>query len=214
MKNIVIIALSIFVVALAGTTFYFWQSGEKDAVVVEVNKEAIKKEIKEELIEEKKQSVESGLDISKEKEALVDNQEGKQSIEEYGIVKKMYEKGGKRFVDIDYVEFYSGEEGLDKLIAENDECIVNIKNQILDGEHKGEAQSDREIMMGYCMPNYVATKNVNPKIRTIEIAKSAKFLNQKDVKVSYEQFVDAQPMFVRILLLDGIIVEVKDYFVP
>ncbi|MCG2695828.1 MAG: GPI anchored serine-threonine rich family protein [Candidatus Portnoybacteria bacterium] len=72
-----------------------------------------------------------------------------------GYIKKVYEKGGKRYLDIDYVQWLEGEEAI-KAAAEDTDCLPE--------------------KISICAPSidygfYI--RNENPKVRTFAIAKNA-----------------------------------------
>jgi WD40 repeat protein len=88
-----------------------------------------------------------------------------------GYIKAVYEKDGKRYLDIDYVQWLTGKEAI-KAAIEDKECIVDFEGE--DVSKLLKELEEYDISMGFgkfgsCAPNGFYIRNQNPKIRTFEI---------------------------------------------
>lgn len=73
---------------------------------------------------------------------------------EIGVIKRVYSSGGKRYLDIDYIQFLTGDEA------------------------NAAAIEDDYIEPGDTVPNDYYIRNVNPRIRTFEISNSVAIIAQ------------------------------------
>jgi len=130
-----------------------------------------------------------------------------------GYIKNVYEKDGKRYLDIDYVQYLSGEEAI-KAMKEDGKCPADI--------YPDPTQ---------CIPNGYYIRNQNPKIRTFEISKDAeisrttafeysssgiKIINYNEFKNLFaardSYFKSTIPFHIEIL--NDVVVKITEQFIP
>lgn len=87
-------------------------------------------------------------------------------------LKNVYEKDGQRFIEADYIQWFTGKEAL-KAIIEDGQCLSDVKDK---------AQLTKEVDLCYpncsdkfalCLPDGYHIRNVNPKLRTLELSSDA-----------------------------------------
>lgn len=127
-----------------------------------------------------------------------------------GYIKSVYTKGNKEYLDIDYIQWLTGEEGIDAAI-EDEEC------------------TRRED----CLPNGFYIRNQNPKIRTFEISSNVEVRMQTlswapdgnfnfNESISYERFKDVfsrnvrslQELLYNITIQNSVITKIVQQYVP
>jgi len=133
-----------------------------------------------------------------------------------GYIKAIYEKDGKRYLDIDYVQYLTGDEAI-RAIREDGKCPPDIYPD-----------------PSYCIPNGYYIRNQNPKIRTFEVSKNVEILMQtygsgkchvkENEKVSYgifKSFWESNPVCVHlkdslynIEVKNGIVTKIAEQFIP
>ena len=133
-----------------------------------------------------------------------------------GYIKAVYEKDGKRYLDIDYVQYLTGDEAI-RAIREDGKCPPDIYPD-----------------PSYCIPNGYYIRNQNPKIRTFEVSKNVKILMQtygsgkchvkQNEKVSYEIFksfwgsnpvcVHLKDSLYNIEVKNSIVTKITEQFIP
>jgi len=133
-----------------------------------------------------------------------------------GYIKAVYEKDGKRYLDIDYVQYLTGDEAI-RAIREDGKCSPDIYPD-----------------PSYCIPNGYYIRNQNPKIRTFEISKNVEILMQtygsgkchvrQNEKVSYEIFksfwgsnptcVHLKDLPYNVEVKNGIVTKITEQFIP
>ncbi len=129
-----------------------------------------------------------------------------------GYIKTVYEKDEKRYLDIDYVQWLSGDEAI-KAMREDGKCPADIYPD-----------------SSYCIPNGYYVRNQNPKIRTFEISKNAEitratafdFSPSGKKVIGYEEFkqlLTAENSYFgnipfHIEVINGLIVKITEQYIP
>ncbi|MDD5448502.1 MAG: hypothetical protein PHO53_04985 [Actinomycetota bacterium] len=154
-RNFLLILLIILLTALvAGGGVYLWQRSYSKGLRAQ-NQQAQKENKK---LQEKIRKLQNQIaQLQAQQEAPAGGEEPINKPGEIekavGYIKAVYEKDGKRYLDIDYVQLFFGDEA--------------IKAMIEDGKCPPDADPS------YYVPNDWYVRNQNPKIRTFEIAKDA-----------------------------------------
>ena len=129
-----------------------------------------------------------------------------------GYIKTVYERNGKRYLDIDYVQWLTGDEAI-KAMREDGKCSVDIYPDST-----------------YCIPNGFYIQNQNPKIRTFKISKNAEitrvtafdFSPSGKKVITYEEFKNlftAEDSYFRnipfhIEVVDDFVVKITERYIP
>ena len=166
--NIVLVILVVFLLAVLmlvalGAGYLWWQKvkvAEKasrlETQVAELNTRLEQQSVSRDIAETETKPQER---TSAQKDELISEAEvgmGK-TERSIGYIKKVYEKGGRNFMDIDYIQWFSGDRALEAM-REDGECEVN----------------DLECYP----PNGYYIRNVNSKIRTYPISDNVKIYMQ------------------------------------
>ena len=147
-----------------------------------------------------------------------------------GNIKKVYEKDGKNYLDIDYVQFLSGKEAIVAAL-EDDACVLyekgtfneldmivelsKVKNMTLD-QIIGSYDQD-------CTPNDFYIRNQNPKLRTFEITSTifktaTDFENDPDgvrdiIYTEFKGFLEDYQLY-NIEVKDEKVVKIEEQYIP
>lgn len=125
---------------------------------------------------------------------------------EVGYIKDAYLKNGKRYIDIDYIQFLTGEEGLKAAIEDGRDCPD----------------------INYCLPNGFYVRNQNPQLRTFEIKEgiSVKLVTQfvySDDGIRYIGFEDQFIGYIKsnqnnnpfdIKIENQVVTEISERYIP
>jgi len=119
------------------------------------------------------------------------------SQKEIGYIKKIYEEEGKKYLDIDYIQYFTGEKAVQA--AEEDELLN-------------------------CCPNGYYIRNESHKIRTFEIDDEAIFLKfimqhsevMGNSPMGYEEFriYSNRYFLVMIYISDEVVIKTEEIFTP
>jgi cell division protein FtsB len=212
----VIILLLLLLLGLLVFFSYLWQQWlaqgeklEKARSQLEAEFNQLKQETKElknklaEMVESASTSTESATKPKTTKKTSL------KILRECGYIKKIYKKGGRYYLDIDYIQFLTGE-------AANE-----------------AAREDGEIGPGETVPNDYYIRNVNPKIRTFLIDNNVEvfiqtipgpemtieFVGKKSTdfasfKQRFETENASRNMPHWITLEDSVVVKIEEQYVP
>ena len=127
----IVILIVVILIAVGGVGYYFYKTPQE------------------------KKGVESQEITQPEEEEFVSPPVTEKQI---GYIKAIYTKNNKEYLDIDYVQYLTGDEAIEAV------------------EEDGECPADIYPDPSYCIPNGFYIRNQNPKIRTFEILKNVEIL--------------------------------------
>ena len=211
--GLVLIIMVVAIVLVAGGVYY-WRQLEINTVndekvkVVESTKEELQKQI-EALRKQVAQLQSQQVEVT---ETTDSKPVVKTKIEKaLGYITAVYDKNGKRYLDIDYIQWLTGDDAK-KAMVEDGLC---------------ENEADCVVTNDYHI------KNQNPKIRTFEISPQAKIYTQTldlettginwDQEITYDRFkglfeadvIERQKYLpYHISIGDGIVYEVTEQYIP
>ncbi|MBU1177588.1 hypothetical protein KJ903_00035 [Patescibacteria group bacterium] len=203
------------VTLLVGGGVYYWQQVEINTVQTEKDGtiERTKTELQNEIGDLQKQIAQLQ---SKQAETTETSAEPSQKIivadeKALGYITKVYDKDGKRYLDIDYIQWLTGEDAKQAMV-EDGLC---------------ESVADCVVTNDYHI------KNQNSKIRTFEISTDTKIYMQTldietkginwDQEITYDIFkglfateVIEQQQYIpyHISIKDGIVIEIAEQYIP
>lgn len=153
----------LFLLLLLGLLVFFsylWQQWlaqgkelEKARAQLETEFEKLKQETKE-LKDKLTEMAESASSSTESPKLKITVKKRPKTTKECGLIKKIYLKSGRYYLDIDYIQFLTGEAA------------------------SQAAREDGEIGPGESVPNDYYIRNVNPRIRTFPIDKDVKVFIQ------------------------------------
>ncbi len=201
-----IVLLVLMVGATTGISIYWWQKSllEKERSQYETELKRASQKIQE--LESKMARLEPEIEEVPTTTAPGAVAAEPEITKECGILKRVYTSGSKNYLDIDYVQFLTGEKA--------DEA----------------AREDGEIGPGEHVPNDYYIRNVNPKIRTFEIGEDVEIVVET-YPITTEGFVlrkqeldfatfkqafennEVTTLFW-ITLRDGVVVKIEEQYVP
>jgi len=208
------LVVMIIIVILAAGGVYYWQQLEINSVNDEKD-EAVqntKEELQKQVDALKKQVAQSQSQQAEVTETTKSEPAVRTKIEKaLGYITKVYDKDGKRYLDIDYIQWLAGEEAKQAMVE--DGLCENEANCIVTNDYH--------------------IKNQNPKIRTFEISTEAKIYAQTldletvginwDQEITYERFkglfaadvVERQQYIpYHISIGDEVIYEITEQYIP
>jgi len=214
-KSWLAIGLILVVAVLVGGGVYYWQQVEINTVQTERDNtiERTRTELQKEVSDLKKQVAQLQ---SKQAETTETSAEPAQKVivaDEKALryITKVYDKDDKHYLDIDYIQWLTGEDAK-KAMVEDGLC---------------ESVADCIVTNDYHI------KNQNPKIRTFEISTDAKFYMQTldietaginwDQEITYDRFKGLftaeviewqQYIPYHISIKDGVVIEVAEQYIP
>lgn len=173
------IIIVVLVILVAGGGTYFWQKSS-------LSKEMLKQS--QQAQEESQKLQQQVNDLQNQIAQLQAQKETPESTEEIsnisaktekamGYIKIVYDKNGKRYLDIDYVQWLSNKEAI-KAAIEDKKCFTEEDTpQILNELEKFDISAGFG-KFAMCTPNGYYIRNQNPKIRTFEISKNTEITMQ------------------------------------
>ncbi|MGB9847855.1 MAG: peptidoglycan-binding domain-containing protein [Minisyncoccia bacterium] len=182
-----------------------------------------------------------GLRVFNTKEECVKSMEEERPL---GYIKAVYEQNGKRYLDIDYVQWLTGKDAI-RAAIEDGECFIGENtSQLLEELEKFDISSGYG-KFGLCAPDGYYIRNQNSKIRTFEISNDVQIIMQTygsgqchmetNEKISYEIFKsfwgnnpicapnlkNDQPCCThlksvpyRLRIQNGIVTKITEYYIP
>lgn len=147
--------------------------------------------------------------------AAVDSQESSTAADsQTGYIDSVYQRNGKRYLKVDYVQFLTGEEAVQAAV-EDTGCV---RDQVYSGDCSPSLNNDYYI------------RNQNDKIRTLEIAKDAVIENLSSdgvtpTTIDFQQFEqifaggDESSQWLReapynIEIKNGLVVNISQQYIP
>jgi len=180
----VIIIVTLAVLVAGGGTYFWRESSNKEGAEQFQRVQEENQKLQERVNQLQNQITQ--LQVQKEtpesKEEMSSQPTGTEKA--MGYIKTVYESGGKRYLNIDYIQWLTGDEAI-KAMREDGKCPVDIYPD-----------------PSYCIPNGFYIRNQNPKIRTFEIS--------KDVQISRVTAFDYSPTGVKSISYE----ELKNLFTP
>jgi len=212
---VLVVVIIILAVLATGSGIYLWQ---KSSFSKEMAKQSQQTQEENQKLQQKINNLQNQvaqLQAQKETPASKEEPTG-QAItgteKAMGYIKTVYENGGKRYLDIDYVQWLTGDEAT-KAMGEDGKCPVNIYPD-----------------PSYCIPNGFYVRNQNPKIRTFEISKDVQIsratafdYSPTGVKsISYEEFKNLfalKDSYFRnipfhIEVVNGLVIKITEQYIP
>jgi hypothetical protein len=212
-----IVLLLLLLLGLLCTTSYLWWQSSSQRKKLEREKAELQSEL--EKAEERIKSLKDKLaEAERTPPSAVTTSEAKgeekttkvtKTVKKCGYIKKIYLKGGKYYLDIDYIQFLTGDEAYEA------------------------ALEDGVITTGEPVPNDYYIRNVNPKIRTFPIDENVevfietipgpemtiKYVGKQSLdfatfKQRFETENASREMPHWITLQDSVVVKIEEQYVP
>lgn len=212
---LLIVLIILFTALIVGGGVYLWQKSSFSKDLQEQTQQAQQKN--EELQQKINELQNQIAQLQAQKETPESEEEPTKKPDEtekaMGYIKTVYEKDGKRYLDIDYVQWLTGDEAI-KAMREDGKCPVDIYPD-----------------PSYCIPNGFYIRNQNPKIRTFEISKNAEitratafdFSPSGKKVITYEEFkhlFTAEDSYFgssvpfHIEVINGLVIEITEQYIP
>lgn len=186
--NIILVVVIMIIAVLAtGSGIYIWQKSSFSKEMAEQSQQA---QVENDKLQQKinvLQNQIAQLQAQTETPASKEEPIGQATTgteKAMGYIKTVYESTGKRYLDIDYVQWLTGDEAI-KAMREDGKCSPDVYPDT-----------------GQCIPNGFYIRNQNPKIRTFEIS--------KDVQISRATAFDYSPSGIKSINYE----EFKSLFTP
>ena len=215
-KDIIAILLVVIAAVVVGWGGYYWR--QLEIATVEVEKENATNEVTEKFEKQVNALQKQVAQLQSQKaETTETSTEQSQKIivadeKALGYITKVYDKDGKRYLDIDYIQWLTGEEAKKAMVA--DGLCQNVANCIVTNDYH--------------------IKNQNSKIRTFEISSDSKIYTQTynleatgqiewDREITYRQFknlfidvnIERQKYIpYHISIKDNVVIEIAEQYIP
>lgn len=212
---ILVVVIMIIAVLVTGSGIYFWQksSFSKEAARQSQQAEKQNEELQQKVneLQNRVAQLQAQAETPISKEYLIKQPDATERA--MGYIRTVYEKDGKRYIDIDYVQWLTGGEAI-KAIIEDGKCPVTIYPD-----------------PSYCIPNGFYVRNQNPKIRTFEISKDAEIsratafhYSSSGIRViNYDEFENlfttSDSVFKSVIpfhieVVNGVVVKITEQYIP
>lgn len=215
-KSWLAIGLILVVALLVGGGVYYWQQVEINTVQTEKDNTIgrTKTELQKKIGDLQEQIAQLQSKQAKTTETLVDQPQPEIIVADekaLGYITKVYDKDGKRYLDIDYIQWLTGEDAK-KAMVEDGLC-ESVSNCIVTNDYH--------------------IKNQNPKIRTFEISLKARIYVQTldietqginwDQEITYDRLkglfateVIERQQYIpyHISVKDNVVIEIAEQYIP
>jgi len=230
-----VIVIAALAVLIAGGGVYLWQ---KSSFNKEVAKQSQRAQEENQKLQQKVNDLQNQIaQLQAQKETPASKEETpSQPIgteKAMGYIKAVYDKNGKSYLDIDYVQWLSGKDAI-KAAIEDGKCFVGENTSQLLNELENLNVSAGLGKFAKCTPDGYYIRNQNPQIRTFEISKNVEITMQTyasgqcyvqwNEKVSYttfKSFWGTNPACTHLKSLpynieaqNGIITKITEQYIP
>lgn len=237
-SQISLIILAAGLVLIVGGGVYFWQRSllskefQKQTQSAQVENGKLQQEIN--VLQNQIAQLQAQKETPASEEEPTEQKEKKPATateKAMGYV-NIYESAGKRYLDIDYVQWLTDKEAI-KAAIEDKECFQGEDVPKLLKELEGYDISNGFGKFGSCAPNGFYIRNKNPQVRTFEISKNAEITMQTlshttdgnfnfGEKVSYKTFKSLftskdshfRNLPFHIEVVNGLIMKITEQYVP